>query len=188
MACVCCPFEAQAHLVSTGFGPFYDGISHFLVSPDEWLGVVGLSLLAGLGGARCGRLTLLTIPLAWFAGGLLGAISLRETSAEAVTGFSLLTIGLLVALDRRWPLGAVLGAAGMFGVMHGFFNGTTAGQTRLGVTGLLGIAASVFVVVALLSASTVSLSNRPPWTRVMVRVAGSWIAAVGLLMAGWALR
>jgi hypothetical protein len=27
-----------------------------------------------------------------------------------------------------------------------------------------------------------------PWMRIAVRVAGSWIAAIGLLLLGWALR
>jgi hypothetical protein len=29
---------------------------------------------------------------------------------------------------------------------------------------------------------------RVRWVRVAVRVAGSWIAAIGLLMLGWAMR
>jgi hypothetical protein len=29
---------------------------------------------------------------------------------------------------------------------------------------------------------------RAPWARVAVRVVGSWIAAVGLLVLGWSLR
>jgi hypothetical protein len=29
---------------------------------------------------------------------------------------------------------------------------------------------------------------RQPWTRIAVRVVGSWIAASGLLMLGWATR
>jgi hypothetical protein len=29
---------------------------------------------------------------------------------------------------------------------------------------------------------------RAPWTRIAVRVAGSWFAAIGILLAGWALR
>jgi len=29
---------------------------------------------------------------------------------------------------------------------------------------------------------------RPPWTRIAVRVVGSWIAAIGLLLLGWGLR
>ena len=56
----------------------------------------------------------------------------------------------------------------------------------LGPVGLLGVAAAVFVLVALLSAVVVSL--RPAWARHIVRVAGSWIAAIGLLMLGWAVR
>ena len=42
------PEAAKAHLVSTGLGPFYDGVTHLLVSPDDLLGVIALSLLAGL--------------------------------------------------------------------------------------------------------------------------------------------
>ena len=32
------------------------------------------------------------------------------------------------------------------------------------------------------------LSLRPPWRGIAVRVAGSWVAAIGLLMLGWSLR
>ena len=52
--------------------------------------------------------------------------------------------------------------------------------------GLLGIASTTFVLAALASALVVSL--RIPWTRIAVRVAGSWVAAIGLLMLGWSLR
>jgi hypothetical protein len=51
---------------------------------------------------------------------------------------------------------------------------------------LLGIAAVTFVLVALVSALVVSL--RAAWARIAVRVVGSWIAAIGLLMLGWGLR
>jgi len=44
----------------------------------------------------------------------------------------------------------------------------------------------VFVLVALASAFVVSL--RAAWARMAVRVAGSWVAAIGLLMLGWSLR
>ena len=54
------------------------------------------------------------------------------------------------------------------------------------VTGLIGIGAATFVLVAIGSALVVTL--RRPWTRIAVRVAGSWIAAIGLLLLGWALR
>jgi len=37
-------------------------------------------------------------------------------------------------------------------------------------------------------AAALAVSLKREWTRVAVRVAGSWIAAIGLLMAAWSLR
>jgi hypothetical protein len=59
-------------------------------------------------------------------------------------------------------------------------------QASAGILGLLGIMAALFVFVMLVTAFVVALQR--PWTRVVVRVAGSWIAAIGLLMLGWSLR
>jgi len=39
---------------------------------------------------------------------------------------------------------------------------------------------------ALAAAAVVAI--RAPWGRIAVRVAGSWIAAIGLLLLGWSLR
>ena len=50
----------------------------------------------------------------------------------------------------------------------------------------LGLASVVFVLVALAAAVVVPLPAQ--WARIAVRVAGSWIAASGLLMLGWAIR
>lgn len=178
--------QAQAHLVTTGLGPFYDGISHVLLSPDELLGVTGLALLAGQGGVRCSRLLLWTLPVAWMLGGLLGLHQSAAVSLPVVSSLALIVIGALVACDWRVQAAVVISLAGMFGALHGYGNGTVAAQSTLGMTGLLGISATIFVLVALLAAFTVSL--RPLWTRAAVRVAGSWIAAIGLLLTGWALR
>jgi len=42
------------------------------------------------------------------------------------------------------------------------------------------------MVVSLLAGQVGSVRAR--WARVTVQVAGSWIAAIGLLMLGWAVR
>jgi hydrogenase/urease accessory protein HupE len=172
--------------VTTGLGPFYDGVSHLLLSPDDLLGVLGLALFAGLGGARCGRLVLFTLPSVWVLGGLLGGQQPTVAALPAVSALSFVVIGALVAADLTRHPALVVGLAVVFGLVHGYLNGAVAAQGNLGCVGLLGIATTVFVLVALLAACTVSL--RAAWARVAVRVAGSWIAAVGLLMLGWALR
>jgi hydrogenase/urease accessory protein HupE len=79
--------------------------------------------------------------------------------------------------------GVVLAAA--LGVFHGQMNGVEMAAAGIGLTGLLGTVATLFVCVALVTGLVVSL--RPTWTRVAVRVAGSWIVAVGLLYLGWTL-
>jgi hydrogenase/urease accessory protein HupE len=174
---------AQAHLASTGLGPIYDGISHLFLSVDDLLPVVAMALLAGLNGPAAGRWALFVLPVAWLVGGMIGLHS--GGMPAGVTSLSLLLLGILVAADRRlrWPVVAVL--AGALGLMHGALNGAGIATAQREASGLIGIVGAVFVLTALASALVLSL--RPPWTRIVVRVAGSWIAATGLLMLGWSL-
>ena len=90
-----------------------------------------------------------------------------------------------MAADLGLPAGAVAALAAALGLTHGFMNGAIL-REGAGTLGLVGIATMLFVLVALAAALVVSLSK--PWARIAVRVAGSWIAAIGLLMFGWALR
>ena len=80
----------------------------------------------------------------------------------------------------------VTALAVVVGVLHGWLNGAGIAESQRELLGLVGIASVVFVLVALASAFVVSLGAA--WTRIAVRVAGSWVAAIGLLMLGWNLR
>ena len=180
---LCAPGLAQAHLVTTGMGPVYDGIGHLLLSPEDLVPALGLSLYAGLRGATAGRRTMFLLPLAWFAAGLAG-LMVHSVPALPAPALSFLVIGVLVAADLRLPAGAVAALAVLIGLVHGFFNGASLNQGA-GTPGLLGIVVMLFVLVALASALVVSLKK--PWMRNAVRVLGSWIAASGLLLLGWSL-
>jgi len=181
-----CPATANAHLVSTGFGPFYDGLIHLTLSPDDLLAVIAVALLSGLLGARNGRAVLFVLPSAWLIGGFFGLKIGGEVSFPVVNTLSFLVVGVLVVADRKLPLGLVAGIALLLGLLHGVLNGSAMVQAGGGFLSLVGIATGVFVLVAIVAAFVVSL--RAVWTRVAVRVAGSWIAAIGLLMLGWAFR
>jgi hydrogenase/urease accessory protein HupE len=181
------PATAHAHLVNTGFGPFYDGISHLFLSLDDLLAVLAMALLAGLGGSHHGRLTLFALAAAWLGAGLLGLEVARiEVSWPMASALSFLVVGLLVAINRDLPYLAVAALAITVGLLHGYLNGTAMSQIDGGTLALVGVAAAVFTIVALVAAFVTSL--RAAWARVGVRVAGSWIAAIGLLMLGWAAR
>jgi hydrogenase/urease accessory protein HupE len=180
------PATASAHLVSTGFGPFYDGITHLALSPDDLLGVLAIALLSGLLSARHGRVTLFALPITWLIGGLIGLQFETEISLPVLSAISFLIVGVLVAADKKLPLAFIFGLAMMLGFLHGFLNGTAMAQAGGGFLSLLGIAAAIFVIVALVSAFVVSIQRL--WARIAVRVAGSWITAIGLLMLGWTYR
>jgi urease accessory protein len=178
------PSKAEAHLVTTGLGPLYDGLLHFAVTPEDLVPVLALALLAGLRGVTHGRRALFVLPIAWLLGGVIG-LAVHGGVSPIWTAFSFVALGGLVALDARLPLGATTLLAALLGLGHGYLNGSALAQP-LGGVGLLGIVAAVFTLVALAASFVVPL--RPVWARVVVRVAGSWIAAIGLLLIGWAIR
>ncbi len=180
------PQQALAHLTNTGLGPYYDGISHFMGTPEDFLSALALALLAGLRGVRAGRLTFFLLPASWFVGGLLGLALPSWTDLPALTTITFIALGGFVAADARlepeWVAALALG----LGLVHGYLNGSSYAVARVGVVALLGSVSALFVVVSLTAALVVSL--RVAWTRIAVRVAGSWIAAIGLLLLGWSLR
>lgn len=175
------PSDAAAHLVTTGMGPVYDGIGHLLLTPEDLVPALAVALYAGLRGKAPGRISLFFFPLAWLIGGFAGLLVNGEPTF-ALSALSFLILGALIASDLRLPENVIATLVVLVGIMHGFFNGI-AMQGGPGIPGLLGIMATLFVLVALVSAFVVSL--RAAWTRIAVRVAGSWITAVGLLMLGW---
>lgn len=185
-ALVLVPAPSHAHLVTTGLGPFYDGVSHFALTPEDFLPALALALLAGQRGARAGRLALFALPGAWLAGGLVGLARPTVHEATVLTTASFLVLGGLVAAEARLRPEGVAALAALVGLLHGYLNGAAMAQAKLGALGLTGIVATLFVGVALAAAMVVAI--RAPWGRVAVRVAGSWIVAIGLLLLGWSFR
>ena len=179
------PVRAEAHLPSIGLGPVYDGIFHLLLSPEDLIPVIALALLAGQRGAICSRRVLWVLPVAWFAGGLTGMFS-ATARGSAPTCFSFLLLGALIATNAKIPVPLMTALAAILGCFHGFLNGSGINRFNDGAYVLLGIALAVFVVVTLFSSFVIPL--RRQWALIVVRVAGSWIAASGLLMLGWALH
>lgn len=177
---------AHAHLVETGFGAFYDGVAHVALTPADLLVVLALALLAGQRGARAGRLALFALPLAWLAGGILGARWPALGTLSLWTTATFLLAGLLVALDWRLRDAGVVAVAIAAGALHGLVNGATMGTTGASPLALVGAVSVVFCLTAIVAAEVTTLPAG--WPRVVVRVAGSWIAAAGVLMLGWLSR
>lgn len=177
---------AQAHLVETGFGAFYDGIAHVAVTPADLLLVLALALYAGQRGTQAARWTLLALPIAWLAGGVAGSGWPSEATPPLPTTLSFGLLGALVALDARFRAPAIAVLAMTTGLLHGYVNGATMAPGGAEPLALAGAVTAVFCTLAVLSAEVIVLPAG--WPRIAVRVVGSWIAAAGLLMLGWLVR
>ncbi len=178
------PDVAAAHLVTTGMGPVYDGIGHLLLTPEDLIPAMAVALYVGLRGKAPGRRALFFFPLAWLAGGVAG-LMITGTPTFPLPVLSFLLLGGLIAADVHLPDNITTVLVIAVGIIHGFYNGI-AMEGGPGISGLFGITATLFVLVAIASAFVISL--QAAWTRVAVRVTGSWIAAVGLLMLGWLVK
>ncbi|MCK4839301.1 MAG: HupE/UreJ family protein [Desulfobulbaceae bacterium] len=172
------PSHVKAHLVTTGLGPVYDGIGHLVMTPKDLIPALAIALFAGLRGAAPGRTALFVLPLAWFLGGLLG-VTIEGFPTLPVPAITFLILGALIAADLNLSPKSFTAVVVGVGFVHGVLNGVALKQGP-------GILAALFVIVAIVSAFIVSLKQH--WARIVVRVAGSWVAAIGMLMFGWMMR
>ena len=176
-----------AHLMTTGLGPFYDGLAHLFVTPEDLLPLFALSLAAGLRGPSGGRAALFVLPPAWLAGVFLGRFFAPHWIWPVFSAALTVAFGSLAALDRKLPARIVAVLAATLGLWNGAWNGIELARSGAAVVGTgLGIATAVFVAVALVGALAAAL--RAPGARIAARVAGSWVGAAGLFMLGWSLR
>jgi hydrogenase/urease accessory protein HupE len=170
--------SAHAHLMNTGFGPFYDGLTHLFVTPEDLLPVIALALLTGLRGPRFGRAVLFALPAAWLVGSAAGLLLAPQITLPVAETIVTIALGVLLAADCPLPFAAVGSLAILLGLLHGGLNGSELQKrTRSGQISVAGVAAALFVVVSFLAGQVVTV--RLPWARVAVRVAGSWIVAIG---------
>jgi hydrogenase/urease accessory protein HupE len=178
------PDAAEAHLVETGLGPVYDGMAHFALSPEFCVPIIGAALYAGLRGKIQARSAIVLLPLCWLIGSLLGGL---PGAAEwiAPPWLVLMLVGILIATEVPLSVRATSFFVGAIGLALGFSSGMATAQYGQLIRPAFGSAGAIFVVTAL-SAATANASFG--WTRIAVRVIGSWIAASGLLLLGWVLH
>jgi urease accessory protein len=188
MLLIFAPTVAQAHLIATGMGPVFDGISHFALSPEDFLPVIALGFFAGLRGARHTRTLSWAIPLAWLAGGLLAMANVTPPGivSSATAAVLFLLVGGLLAANVGVSMAMCSAVGGLLGLSRGLadFAQVMAGCAHFLM--LLGICATIFVAFAISASVTLPLER--PWMIVAARVCGSWLAALGLLMSGWIWR
>lgn len=176
---------ACAHVASAQAGAFYAGLLHPLTAPEHVLPMLALGLLAGQRGLNESQGVLLAFVVALAAGAGLAPSGTASGWIALLNIGSLVVIGGLVAAAWRWPAALLYALALGFGATHGYANGAARpldGSPPIFVLGL--VAATLMTTGYGLVVSDALRRLKPNWPRVAVRVAGSWVAAVGILVLG----
>lgn len=180
---LCTTTPAQAHLVNSGLGPFYDGALHLLLTPMDLIGLATLCLFVGSQGAEASRLLVAIAPLAWLLAGAAALLSGFDASFALVDAGMLVVLGGCVALDLRVSATLAAIAAAVCGGLLGLQSGLELRSAGADWVALIGSAAVALAVTILVSALVVSCTAFA--FRVVFRILGSWAAATGLLSTGW---
>lgn len=176
---------ACAHVASAQAGAFYAGLLHPLTAPEHVLPMLALGLLAGQRVLNESQGVLLAFVVALAAGAGLAPSGTAPGWISLLNVGSLVVIGGLVATAWRWPTALLYALALGFGATHGYANGAALpldGSPPIFVLGL--VAAALLTTGYGLVVSDALRRLKPNWPRVAVRVAGSWVAAVGILVLG----
>lgn len=177
----------QAHLTVEGVGEVANGALHPLMTPAHALVILSLGLLLG----QQVPLNLKT-PVSIFAPVSAAALLLTlggwvgEVYQQVLIGISLVAAAL-VGLEIKIPswVGAVLclAAASAIGLDSGVDSGSTISVLKTLAGTWLSLNAAVFYIAVCAS----NAENRK-WARVGIRVIGSWIIAIALMVLAFSLR
>jgi urease accessory protein len=182
--------NAEAHSAVKGVGDFYGGLLHVVTALEHVLPFIALSLLAGQRGLRAqADIVLLLFPIALMVGATAAVWAPPPPGLAFFNISSAILLGALVA--AAWPLPRVVFYALfiVFGISHGFANGEAITPTTKAYLFILGVGLSGLVVLAYGTLMVDFLLKRKEgWIHIAVRVAGSWIAAIGVLVLATAGR
>lgn len=174
--------QAQAHSAAKGIGDFYAGALHPLTSLEHVLPFLAFGILAGQQGKKA-EPVLGAFCLALLGGAVLSLWMPGTPWISVANLASSVVFGALVALARPIPASLFFAIAIGFGLTHGFANGEGMEPGGKAYLFIPGVALAGLVVIAYGFITTDWLLRKQVgWVRIALRVAGSWIAAIGILV------
>lgn len=182
---------AQAHIVASRLGDFYAGALHPLTDLQDIVLWLAMGVLAGSLGAARGRWLVPVFPLGLLAGLVLDRMFSVPSAGPAADAGIILALGLLLAAAARIPTALLCAMAFGLAMMRGAANATDFAPETNRLLFAAGLAGAGYAAVTLTMALT--LAFRPPdagpsmeWRGIAIRAFGGWIAAIGLMMVGFA--
>jgi urease accessory protein len=183
---------ADAHIIASRLGDFYAGALHPLTDLQDLILWTAMGMLAGALGAAKGRWLVLVFPLGLLAGLALGRAFGVVSAGPAADAGMILVLGLLLAGAARIPTALLCAIAFGLAVLRGAANAGDLGPETDRLLFAAGLACAGYAAITLTMALTLTF-RRPDagpavaWRGIAIRAVGGWIAAIGLMMMGFAL-
>lgn len=175
------PLPAFAHPMP-GVGDFYAGMLHPVITIETVLPLVALSLLAGQQRREAAIRLLAAFPAALIAGALLATLGNAPSYLGILQLILTAGFGILVAFAGRVASWLLVALGAVLGISVGWANAAEAfGQiNRFRFIAGLAVVGLVFLVYG----NGLVRNLKQEWTQIAVRVVGSWVAAVSILVLG----
>jgi urease accessory protein len=173
-----CAQSAQAHINKGEAIGFISGVRHPISGLDHVLAMIAV----GLWGAQLGAPAIWVLPLAFpmvmALGGMMGLLGIPLPGIEYGIAASMILLGAAVLFEFKPPLlGAALLVA-FFAIFHGHAHGT---ELPPGQNGLLYSMGFVMATGCLHGVGiSIGLVHRWTWGRLFLRLAGAFIASMGI--------
>ena len=173
---------AHAHSPIKGIGGFYAGFLHPVTGLEHVLPFAALGILAGQQGDRVAPALFVFAVMMML--GALGALWIPTLPYIGLLNIlSGVLLGALVAAAWRLPVVVLYVIAIVFGLTHGFANGAALNGAFKPYLFIPGLGLAGLVVPAwMMIVTDLILRQKYNWMRIAVRVAGSWITAIGVLV------
>ena len=183
---------AEAHIVASRLGDFYTGALHPLTDLQDLILWTAMGVLAGSLGTSRGRWLVLLFPLGLLAGLVLNRAFGIVSAWPAADAGIILVLGLLLAAEARIPTALLCSIAFGLAVMRGAANAGDLGPETNRLLFAAGLAGAGYAAITLTMALTVAFRGTDAgrsiaWRGIAIRAFGSWIAAIGVMMGGFAL-
>lgn len=169
---------AQAHGSATGMAGFAEGFVHPLLEPAHLVALMVLALLIGQQGHGPARWAPAGLALGAGIGLLVAAFGWPVGTEVPLLACAAIS-GLAVTVGRRLPMPVYLVLAALMGAGIGLGSLPEGPRGAAMAATMFGTWAGSWTWLVIASHALAGLTR--PWTRVLIRVAASWMAACALL-------
>lgn len=181
------PGSAHAHSPFPGAGDFIGGLLHPVTSPAHVLVIIGLGLMAGRRTLAELKEPAITFALGSAFGLLLTTTGMMKAVPPVLPVAIALAAGALLALEKSLPPTAMNTLFGAAALVLGLDSAVESSSTWTVTKTLLGNWISLVLLVVDL-AIYVTFGGDAKWLKIAIRIVGSWIIAIALMVLAFSMR